>query len=217
MRLLLFFVSSLFAFIFYWFHTLQNGRNFFWIRNIWKINFETFSWNLLIETFIFLFIWVLLFIYFSPNLKLEKISEKIEKNLKISYIIFYSILFLAILSWEIYYDIFVLFSIIFFIFSDLCFNFLSNIPYFKEQKENLRYFWLFLNYSSIFIALYYIFNFWFSVILLLILLFNIFFNYFIYKKYWNIASRFSYLVIIIFVLLFLFFRVLSVIWLNFNF
>lgn len=210
MRLLLFFISLFFSLIFYWFYHITNWLNFYWLKNLWILRIESLSWNLLIETFIFLFFWVILFLYFSPDLKLDRLSEKILWNLKKSYFIFYFLLIISIFSGRFHYDTFVLFSIIFFIFSDICFNFLSNLPYFKEQKNNLRYFWLFLNFSSTFISLYYLFNLWFSLFLVLILGFNVFFNYIIYKKYWNIASKLAYLSIIIFVLLFLIFRVLFV-------
>lgn len=201
MRFLLFFICFLFSTIFFVFHHISLWKDFFWFK-LKKIALETFSWNLLFESFIFLLIWIFFVVYFSPNLKPNFILDKVEKNKKNFYIIYYILLFLFIFSWKIFYDTFVLFSIIFFIFSDLSFNILSNLNNLKEQKENLRYFWLFLNFSSSFISLYYIFNFDFSIILFLILIFNLFFNYFIYQKYKNIACLTVVYTIIIFVLLF---------------
>lgn len=202
MRLLIFFVCFLFSFIFYAFYHINSWQRFFWYR-LDRIRLESLTWNLMIETSLFILFWILLILYFSPNLKPNFIIEKVEKNKKNFYIWFYFLIFLSLISWKIYLDIFVLFWLIFLIFSDFCFNYLSNIDYFKEQKENLRYFWLFLNIWAVFIWLYYIFNFNFSLILILVLIFSTFFNYFIYKRYKNILCLWVVYTIIIFILLFL--------------
>lgn len=205
MRLLLFFICFLFWFIFYIFYNLENWKDIF-EKAINKVSLESISWNLLIEALIFIMFAFIFLLYFSPSLKSNDILKKAEKDIKIYYIIFYLVFISLFLSWKIFYDTFILFWIIFFVFSDISFNHISNISYFKEQKENLRYFWLFLNFWSSFVSLYYIFNFEFSIFLFLILFFNIIFNYFIYKKYKNIACQLSYIVIIIFLLFFLILR-----------
>lgn len=218
MRLLLFLISGFFSIIFYAFYNFSNGKDFYSIKNIPKVNFDSLSWNLLFESVVFLFLAFLFFIYFSPIIKPKIILEKVEKNKLTYYILFYTLFFLAFVSQKIFFDTFILFWIIFFIFSDFTFNFLSNLNYFKEQKENLRYFWLFLNFWSSFISIYYLFNFQFSLFLFLILIFNLFFYYFLNKKYENIACLWAFYTIIIFLLLFLILKLyyLIKIILNFN-
>ncbi|PZM86699.1 hypothetical protein DLH72_00205 [Candidatus Gracilibacteria bacterium] len=213
MRLLLFFICFLFGFIFYIFYNLENGKDIFG-KAINKVSLESISGNLLIEAGIFIMFAFIFLLYFSPSLKSNDIFKKAEKDIKIYYIIFYLVFISLFLSGKIFYDTFILFGIIFFVFSDISFNHISNISYFKEQKENLRYFGLFLNFGSSFVSLYYIFNFEFSIFLFLILFFNIIFNYFIYKKYKNIACQLSYIVIIIFLLFFLILRLYYLMKLN---
>lgn len=205
MRLLLFFISFLFSFIFYIFHNLENWKDILG-KSINKIPIDSLSSNLLIESFFFIIIWIIFFIYFTPNFKIDNFYEKIKDKIKIYYSLFYIIFILLFISNKVFYDTFILFWVIFFIFSDISFNHISNLSYFKEQKENLRYFWLILNFSSSFISLYYIFNFEFSILLLFILIFNIIFNFLIYKKYKNIACQLSYMTIVIFLLFFLFLK-----------
>ena len=205
MRLLLFFISCLFSAIFYFFYNLKLGKSIFWMY-FTRFKIESLSPNLLYESAFFLVLWIIFFIYFSPKVKIDPIFQKIKQNVKIFYIWFYIIFFWLLISGKIFYDTFILFGIIFFLFSDLSFNFISNAKYFRVQKENIRYFWLFLNFCSSFISLYYIFNFWFSTLLFLVLLFNITFNYLLYKKYWNYASAFCFYVIFICLLLFFILR-----------
>ena len=205
MRLLLFFICFLFSFIFYFFHSLQLWKDVFW-KSLTKLHIVPLSWNLLIESSFFMVLGIIFFIYFTPKSNFEFFKNLFKNYSRQIYIFFYVIFFWLLFSGRIFYDSFILFWIIFFLFSDFSFNYLSNLSYFREQKVNLRYFWLFLNYASSFISIYYIYNINFSVLLLFVLFFNLFFNHNIYKKYWNYASAFVYYVIIFLLLFFLFFR-----------
>ena len=206
MRLLLFFICFLFSSIFYVFNKINSWENLFWYQ-LKKITLQSISWNLIIESLVFFVLWIVFVLYFTPNLKPDYLIEKLNKNTKFFYILFYIIFFVSLLSWKIFYDTFILFSLIFFVFSDITFNIFSNLAYFKEQRENLRYFSLFLNFASSFIALYYIFNFEYSFLLVLVLVFNLWFNYLLYQKYKNLACLMVVYTILIFLLFFLILRI----------
>lgn len=213
MRLLLFFICMLFSGIFYVANHINSWKKLFWYT-FDRIRLESFTWNLMIESFIFLALGIFFVFYFTPNLKVDFIFEKVEKYFKYYYFWYFILFWILLFSWKIFYDMFVLFWIIFFIFSNISFYLVSNLEYFREQKENLRYFWLFLNFASSFISIYYIFNFEFSLLLILVLIFNLFFYYSIFKKYWNIACLWAYYVIIIFCLLFLILKIYYLLELN---
>ena len=85
MNYLLFFITSIFSFIFYVFYKLNNWEDIFWNQLFQTKNFLSLSWNLLIESFLFLLIAFLLFFYFSNNVfsKLffsKKVEEKLEQE-----------------------------------------------------------------------------------------------------------------------------------------
>lgn len=202
MRFTLFIISVLFSYIFYEFYIFSSWKNIFSEKLLNPTQLETLTWNLLLETFLFLIFWVLFVIYFSP-LKKEKIN-----NNKTFYILFY-LIFLFLFFFKIYYlDNFIIFAILFFLFWDLSFNFLSKLEFFTEQKKNLRYFWLVLNYISSLVSIFYILNIRFSIFLFLILIFSMFFNFFIHKKYTNYVSLFLSIWILIFLLYFFIFKIL---------
>ena len=162
MRLLLFFICFLFSFIFYFFHSLQLWKDVFW-KSLTKLHIVPLSWNLLIESSFFMVLGIIFFIYFTPKSNFEFFKNLFKNYSRQIYIFFYVIFFWLLFSGRIFYDSFILFWIIFFLFSDFSFNYLSSLSYFREQKVNLRYFWLFLNYASSFISIYYIYNINFSV------------------------------------------------------
>ncbi|RAL57915.1 hypothetical protein BLD25_00995 [Candidatus Gracilibacteria bacterium GN02-872] len=195
----------MFSFIFYFFHSLQLGKDVFG-KSLTKLHIVPLSGNLLIESSFFMVLGIIFFIYFTPKSNFEFFKNLFKNYSRQIYIFFYVIFFGLLFSGRIFYDSFILFGIIFFLFSDFSFNYLSNLSYFREQKVNLRYFGLFLNYASSFISIYYIYNINFSVLLLFVLFFNLFFNHNIYKKYGNYASAFVYYVIIFLLLFFLVFR-----------
>jgi len=65
MNYLLFFITSVFSFIFFIFYKLSNWINIFSWKIIEKTYFSSFFWNLFIESIIFLILAIFLFIYFS--------------------------------------------------------------------------------------------------------------------------------------------------------
>ncbi len=200
MRLLLFFISALFSYIFYVFYNLSKWKNLFWWEVLSSLKLESLSWNLLLESIMFFVIWIIFIFYFSP--KPSKNSNYANENIKLLYIFFYITLCFTYFLWVFNIDFFILSTIIIFIFWDISFNILSNLKYFERQKLWLRYFWLFLNYTSVFVSLYYIFNINFSIFLIIILVFSVFFNFFIHKKYINYISLFVSILIFIFLLYF---------------
>ena len=212
MRLLLFFISFLFSAIFYIFHSLSLWLNIFWEEIYNKIYFNSLSWNLLIESFVFFLIWMILTFYFSP-LNWEK-TLLINKN-RVFYFLFY-ISLIALIYFGNFYLSRIIVSIIFiFIFWDICFNFLSNLNILKSQKNNLRYFWLILNYISTWVWLIYFYLNEFSIYIFLILIFNIFFNINVHKKYINYISLLFSIFISCFLMCFLFLKLYDfyIVWL----
>ncbi len=209
MRLLLFLISALFSYIFYVFYNLSKWKDLFWHWVLSSTKIESFSWNLLLETVIFFTIWVFFVLYFSP--KSDKKSISLNENIKTLYIFFYIILLSMYFLWIFKIDFFVFSTIVFFIFWDVSFNILSNLNYFDRQKIWLRYFWLTINYITIFISLYYIFNIHPSIFLIVILVFSAFFNYFVHKKYTNYISLSMSILIFIFLLFFSVLQIYSVI------
>jgi len=201
MRLLLFFISFLFSFIFYIFHSLSLWLNIFWENIYNKSEFNSLSWNLLIESFIFFLIWMLFVFYFSP-LNWEK-SLLVNKK-RVFYFVFYIFFWSLIYFWNFYYDKIIIAWITIFIFWDICFNLFSNLNIFKPQKNNLRYFGLILNYISTLIWFIYFYLEWFSLFLFSIFIFNIFFNIDVHKKYINYISLLFSIFISCFLMYFLF-------------
>lgn len=184
MRLLLFLVSAFFSFIFYEFYLLSNWKDFFWTFE-WKLlEINSISWNCLIESIVFLLLWVFFIVAFTP---LDKNQKGIDKEI-LYHSLFYVFLLVPIYFWLFNFWKLVLSIVIIFVFWDISFNIISNIKNLKEQKLKIRYFWLGLNYFSLFASFLYLFSFWNSYYLVLICLYSIVFNYYIYKKYSNYIS-----------------------------
>ena len=197
MKFLLFFVSLIFTFIFYIFHWLTIWKDIFWSKISNSYDIVSFSWNLLIESFIFFLIGIS-FLYLFSDLK-DKWTNKLQTHkVEILYFIFYIIFLYYIYFIQQNLNNLLLIIIIFFISSDLIFNHLSNIKSLKYQKINLKYFGLIINYFSSVLGVIYIYISWFSFLIFLILLFNIFFNLFIHKKYTNYISLIISILIILF-------------------
>ncbi len=195
MRLLLFFVSSLFSFIFYSFYNLNNWKTILW-NDRYAIELESIFNYLGLETWIsllflsvlFLTIAITFVIYFSPL----KISENTNKY-KIDKSILYYSLFYILLITPLYfgffnYDLLIIFFIILFIIWDFSFNHLPKLPFLKKYELDLKYFWLILNYLIWISSLFYIYIIEFSYYLFFIVLFLIFFNYQVHKNYINYIS-----------------------------
>lgn len=207
MRLLLFCISILFSGIFYTFFNLSRWKNIFWWEILAPVELELLSSNLLIEVFVFLLLSLFFIFYFSPLHTNTKIN--LWDKLKVLYILFYFFLFFSYFFGIFSSDIFILFTIILFSFWDFCFTILSKMEYFNKQKIWLRYFWLSLNYISIFVSLYYIFNIKLSFLLIWILVFSAIFNYFVHKAYTNYVSLMMSIWISIFLLYFLIIQIYS--------
>lgn len=187
MRLLLFFVSFLFSFLFYVFHSLSLWLNIFWWEIYNEISIESLSWNLLIESSIFFLIGVIFVFYFTPNW--DKWENPVFKNKKkFFYIIFYILSLLLFYLWRLFIDSILIINIVIFVIWDLFFNIFSNIKVFENQKNNLRYAWLILNYIAIILWLYNLYFSDFSIFIYLILVFSIIFNVNIHFKYTNYIS-----------------------------
>jgi len=78
MNYLLFFITSIFSFIFFIFYKLNSWDNFFWYSLNSGKNFSSLSGNLIIESMAFLILAIFLFIYFSNNSLKIKIENKIK-------------------------------------------------------------------------------------------------------------------------------------------
>ena len=201
MKFLLFFVSLIFTFIFYIFHSLTVWKDIFWSKISNSFDLTSFSWNLLIESFIFLFIGSI-FLYLFSDLK-EKWNNKLLSYVnEILYLLFYIVLFYSIYFTQNSHESVLVVIIISFLISDIIFNYISNIKWLLNEKNNLRYLALIINYLSSIFWIFYIYVSGFSFIVFLILVFNIYFNLLIHKKYSNYVS-FLISIIIVFFLLYL--------------
>lgn len=197
MKFLLFFVSILFSFIFYVFHSLSQGRDIFWEKISNSYIFESFSWNLLIESFSFVLIGVI-FVYLFSSLK-EKWAFKLKSyKTEIMYFLFYIFLIFYIYFYFFTKDlnIYLLVLIILFIVWDVIFNHISGIKQLSPYKIKLRYFWLFTNYVVSYFSIFYIYKYWIAYIPVSILLFSIFFNFLVHKKFKNYISLFNSIIFI---------------------
>jgi hypothetical protein len=188
MKFLLFFVSSIFSFIFYIFYCLSIWKDIFLNTIFNSINLESFSWNLLIESVLFFIIWVIFIIIFSEKKGIVKINPiKINKNI-ILHTIFYYILGLYLYLNTNLINLLLIINIILLLLSDLLFNYFSNLNSLNKSKNSIRILWLILNYISSFISVYYILNNDTYLVSILILIFNIIFNINVHKKYTNYIS-----------------------------
>ncbi len=204
MKFLLFLVSIIFSIIFYIFYWLSVWKDIFWNNISNSFELHSFSWNLLIESFIFLFIGIL-FLYFFSDMK-EKWTNKLSSyKIEILYFIFYTIFMYCIYFYNNTLNFYIITISILFILSDLLFNHISNIPSLNKYKINLKYFWIILNYIVSIVAIIYIYNIWNSLILFLILGFNVVFNILIHKNYTNYISLLISTLIILFLFYSLYF------------
>lgn len=203
MRLLLFFVSFIFSFIFYSFHLLTKWENFLWNKTFYNPEIESISSNLLIESVFFLVIWFIFIIYFT-SYKENKIQNFYNKIL---YLLYYFLLITPFYLGFFNPDFIIFIFIIIFIFWDLIFNYLANLKYFINEKIKLRYFWLILNYLVFISSIIYLFLVDFSYYVILILVYSIVFNFFIHKKYLNYISLFLSILWFLMLIYFLFLKI----------
>ncbi len=206
MRLLLFFVSFIFSFIFYSFYLLTKWKNFLGEQAFYNLKIESLSSNLLIESIFFLVIWFIFIVYFT-SYKENKIQNFYNKIL---YLLYYFLLITPFYLSFFKPDFIIFTFIIIFIFWDLIFNYISNLNYFKFEKVKLRYFWLILNYLVFISSLVYIFIVEFSYYIILIIIYSIFFNYFIHKKYSNYISLFLSILWFLLLIYFLFLKIYKI-------
>lgn len=184
MRLLLFFVSFIFSFIFYSFYLLTKWKNFLWEQAFYNLKIESLSSNLLIESIFFLVIWFIFIVYFTWY-KENKIQAFYNKIL---YFIYYFLLITPFYLGFFSPDFIIFTFIVIFIFWDIVFNYISNLKYFNHERLKLRYFWLVLNYLVFISSFVYLFLVDFSYYIVLIIIYSIVFNFFIHKKYSNYIS-----------------------------
>lgn len=209
MKFLLFFVSIIFSIIFYIFQSLSKGKDIFWnkISNTYEL--ASFSWNLLIESFVFVLI-AIIFLYFFSNLK-ENGTKKLQSyKTEIFYFAFYTILVFYIYFFSKNINTSQIIIIILFIIWDSTFNHISNIHALIKQKSNLRYFWLIINYVVTGLTIFYIYSKWAAFIPLIIIIFNIFFNFLIHKKYTNYVSLFISILSALFLIFYLWFSLFEI-------
>jgi len=167
MNYLLFFISTIFSFIIYNFYKLNN----------WADYFSSITWNLFIDSILFLILAIFLFFYFSSfNIKKEKKQELLEEynNEELNYIkenkekrnILKKINFKNIITSYIYYIWFILFYISIYLilksfwitdFSYIIFflNFIIIIFFIISHKAEI--FKDFIRINTILFSLYYIF------------------------------------------------------------
>ena len=208
MKFLLFFISLIFSLIFYIFHWLSKWKDIFWERISNSVDLVSFSNNLLIESFVFLSIWII-FLYSFSNIKSKSNSKLLNYKYELIYFIFYIIFIYSLYFFNFLINYILLILIILFIFSDVLFNYISNINIFSNNKSKIRQFGLILNYSSSIISIIYIFKYDVYIIPILILLFNIVFNILIHKKYTNYISLLVSIINIWFIFYFLYFLLIE--------
>ncbi len=217
MKFLLFFVSIFFSFVFYVFYSLWEWRTVLWeqititqewtwtwevIEVVQTIDFDTISWNLLIESFIFIFIGII-FLYIFSDIKYNK-SNKPSKigayKIEILYLLFYIIGVFYIFFFNKEYSLLFISSFLIFFISDILFNHVSNIKKIETKKLIIRYVSLILNYISSIIIIFATIISWIYFIAIWIIIFNIFFNIYIHKNYNNIISLLISIVLIWFLI-----------------
>lgn len=172
----------------------------FWDKISNSVSLISFSSNLLIESFIFLLIWIT-FIYVFSDLKDKWDSKITEYKIEIFYFLYYAIFIFFIYFFNTWIDFFLLTIIISFVFSDILFNHLSNISALEKHKIDVKYIGLILNYVSSGLSVFYIIANNISFIPFFILLFSLIFNVLIHKNYTNYIS----LIVSILISLFLFY------------
>jgi len=200
MKFLLFFVSTLFSLIFYTFYNLTLWKNLLWKEIQNKVSLDSFSWNLLIESFLFFFIWII-FIYAFSGFNSKKQTKIITNKLEILYFIYYSIFIFYIFFLNSWLNFFSISLILLLIISDILFNHLSNFHRFINFKIIFRYVWLIINYIITFISIYYIYKNWLSFIPFYILFYNIIFNFIVHKKFTNYISLFVSIIACLFLII----------------
>lgn len=207
MKFLLFFVSFIFSFIFYTFYNLSIWKDIYWniIEN--KVFLQSLGWNLLIESFLFLFIWFF-FLYIFSGIKWKE--KFVTYKFEIIYFLYYFLFISYIYFFKIDLNLFFIILIIIFIFSDILFNHISFIKRLKGKKIILRYIWLLLNYISSLISFYFIYKNWLSFIPSYIILFNIIFNFFVHKRYINYISLFFSILNLFFIIYYLYFFIFDI-------
>jgi len=204
MKFLLFFTSIIFSLIFYIFYGLSKWKDIFWDKISNSVNLISISGNLLIETFIYLLIWIL-FLYLFSNFKNKSESTILNYKYEILYFMYYIIYIYILLFINNNIDYILLLWIIIFILSDILFNHLSNLKFFLKNKIEIRIIWLILNYFSSFMLLFLLFNNNIEILTILMLIYNIVFNFLVHKKYTNYISLLISILIIGFLFYILYF------------
>lgn len=187
MKFLLFFVSLIFSYIFYIFYNLTKWKNYLWNIAQNPVNLDSLSWNLLIESFVFLLIGII-FLFIFSDLKSSWSEKKWLYKNEIMYFLFYTLFIFYMYFLNKWIDWFTISITIIFVSSDILFNHLSNIKKLFDYKVKFRYLWLILNYLSTILSIYYILKNWINYVLLFILFFNLYFNIVVHKKYTNYIS-----------------------------
>jgi len=203
MRLLLFFVSFIFSFIFYNFYLLSNWLNIFWDSTFYNLEVKSIFWNLLIESVFFIMIWIIFILSFTSY---DEKNKWLDYK-KIIYMIFYIFLLFPFYFkfFEVNNTIFIF--VIMFIFWDISFKYISNIKHFQNQKINLRYFGLILNYLVFISANAYFYIVDFSYFLASIIIYSIVFNFNVHKNYTNYISLFLSIISSLFLIYYLFLKI----------
>jgi len=219
MRLLLFFISILFSFIFYVFYLYSIWKNIFLDKLDVFYNIDVFSTNLIYEAIVFFVIWILFFVYLT-DFKKEK--ELIKNKHKINFLInkevfklnfltttllLISVLSFIGISYILKYFITSIYLVLFylwFIYHIIFFFFLTKVKIFIFYKKILKIISLLFLYISSISWAYFLFNNDLNYLILWTIVYSISFNLRIHFKYSNIISLFFWIFWIIF-LIFLFF------------
>ncbi len=65
MNFLIFLISVIFSFVFYFFYLISNNKNIFWYDFSSPVYFDSLSWSLIWESILFIILGVVFYIYFS--------------------------------------------------------------------------------------------------------------------------------------------------------
>lgn len=229
MWFLLFIVSVIFYIVFYFLYLSANNKSFLFYDFSWNFYFPSLSWNLIIESFLFIALGIIFYIYFSDLFSrkdnTDKIKEEDINDIKKESIIFNSLLgffkkyaftifFTLVISTIIIYFsynflskqiIFYLFYI-FLLFSVLVYFYLTSLDFFKNYILKLRVISIFFSYFSILFWFLYLIILGPSWGLILSLFYLCFFNFYIHNKFENYISFFIWIFTLNFLVYFFYYK-----------
>ncbi len=209
MAFIIFIISIVFSFIFYIFYLWANSKSLFWYELSFNGYFSTLSFSPIIDSIIFIILWVFFYMYFSGLFfrknKPEKYIETIPiiniKSLKLNkkYLFFFlSLILFLIFFWYIFHKFlnkdFSLFLVyLFFIFSIWTYIFTIKKSSLNMHNISLTKLSIIFSYFCILIWLTHTFSYSIEPKIILIIFFSCLFNLYIHNKFENYISFFFWI------------------------